>query len=100
MQMLDLRRALHGTGNFRLTNQTQTFYVAPYIWQEKTQTDKKAYFNRFLKSKKGKISNFVLASRADFHCPRPKQTCGKKTWTKKTCKISQNKNFQLNSNVT
>lgn len=90
MQILDLRRALHGTGNFRLTNHTRSFFIEPYVWQDKSSSEKVQYFRRFLATKKRNMtSNFVRASHANFVCQRPKQACGKKPGQRKRCKSAK-----------
>jgi len=99
IQMLDLRRALHGTGNFKLSGNSKTFLLSQDSWNEKTLEEKDQYFRKFLATKlKNKTvtinDNFVKASGSEFQCPKPKQSCGRKPGQRKRSKSERTRTIK------
>ena len=49
-QMLDLRRALYGSGNYEIHRSLASFLIDENIWEEKTKDEKLSHFKKFLKT--------------------------------------------------
>ena len=48
LQYADMRRALHGHGNYELVRKLKNFVLPNFIWSTKTQDEKTAHFQKFL----------------------------------------------------
>ena len=49
MQYADVRRALHGQGNFELTGSTSKYRVNDAVWVRKTEEEKDSIYDRFMR---------------------------------------------------
>lgn len=68
LHMNDLRRALHGTGNYMLTAAYKRFLVPSAVWSSKTKEEKDKHFLKFL-SAKTVTSNYIKATNVEFEIP-------------------------------
>ena len=92
MQLMDLRRALHGVGNFVLADKSKKHLVDTEVWQGKTVHEKDSLFLKFLNYKKANPFpdlKFATASNLDYKCPIPKGNAGKKPGQRRRAKAER-----------
>jgi len=79
IQLLDLRRALYGAGNYKLVDSARA--IASDVWHSKTQAEKdKLFSNSQVSIPRRKLqpeSNIITAGRTTFKLVKPKVTVGK-----------------------
>ena len=77
---MDLRRSLYGLGNYKLFGQSVRHLVTENSWHQKTPTEKKRHFLKFLTSvlrQERENGPFFLSSDGDFQCKSPRLGAGK-----------------------
>ena len=50
MQFVDLLRAMHDSGSFSVNNRYKRFKMNEAVWRSKSEEEKKAFFEKFLKA--------------------------------------------------
>ncbi len=81
IQMLDLRRAMYGAGNYKLVDSART--IASDVWLSKTQAEKDKLFLNSLHAPIARImlqpeQNIITSGGTKFKLIKPKVTVGKK----------------------
>ena len=84
-QIIDLRRALYGAGNYKLFGQSISFLLDNQAWHSKSVTENEKYFKKFLATPIATVaeSSYVHSSHGTYKCKRPKQTAGRKPGQRK-----------------
>jgi len=70
LQFADVRRALHGQGNFQLVPQCQHFQISHTSWVSKTKTEKDKAYENFMTSRKRKRADFVSSTDGKLTIPK------------------------------
>ena len=70
-QYADMRRALRGEGNFQLAPTMLKHKITIGAWNNKTDEEKAAYFNRFMKAKvKPTIDDYITSTDGQLQIPK------------------------------
>jgi len=81
IQHLDIRRAIHGSGNFKLAKHMQHHYIDQDTWHNTQNTIKNTKFQNFLIEKKAveNTNNYITSSKLKtFVCLKPNSNSGRK----------------------
>jgi hypothetical protein len=65
-QFINLRSALHSTGEYELTSNYKMYVVADMVWRTKKQEEKDKLFKNFLKNSKKRTINKVRKQNNNF----------------------------------
>ena len=65
-QFINLRSALHSTGEYELTSNYKMYVVADMVWRTKKQEEKDKLFKNFLKNSKKRTINKVRKQNDNF----------------------------------
>ena len=82
LQLADMRRALHGQGNFEVTYLAKKYVVTQAAWQSKSNNSKATLFQKFLNHKQQK-EQYVSSSDGILKIPKTPTTArkpGHKKW--------------------
>ena len=78
-QFINLRSALHSTGEYELISSYKIYVFADMVWRTKKQEEKDKLFKNFLKnSKKRTINNVVTSSKGLYKVPNKAQKIARK----------------------
>ena len=70
LHMADLRRALHGTGNYLLVPKKRKYLIPRELWFSKTETEKQTIFLNFLKRDKVKAEDRITSTDTKYSIPQ------------------------------
>ena len=65
--LVDIRRAIHGTGNYQLFGRYKRYSVSQQCWFLKTEEQKESLNKKLLNDCKSQQSEFISASSEEFH---------------------------------
>jgi len=77
LHLIDLRRALYGTGNYRLCSQYKKFYIKEAVFRAKCKENRDNYFYKFLRCKK-QSNNEVKSATCNYSIPNKAKCVAKK----------------------
>ena len=70
LQFLDLRRSLCSAGNYEITPSFRHYCITEMAWQGKSDAEKQAHFDKFLKSKpSSKAPKTITSKHGDLQIP-------------------------------
>jgi hypothetical protein len=97
LHLIDLRRALYGTGNYRLCSQYKKLYIKEAVFRAKSKENRDNYLYKFLRCKKqsnnevkSATRNYSIPNKAKCVAKKPQQT--KRLRNTKTSKKFAKKN--------
>ncbi|RDH83421.1 MAG: hypothetical protein DIZ80_08245, partial [endosymbiont of Galathealinum brachiosum] len=85
LQISDMRRALHGQGNYELAHQLTRLGISHSAWGAKSQAEKDKLFTRFLTYHEQTAARMVTSSDGKLKIPRT-PTTAKKPGQRKRCR--------------
>jgi hypothetical protein len=95
-QFINLRSALHSTGEYELTYNYKMYDVADMDWRTKNQEEQDKLFKNFLKNSKKRTINNVSSSNGLYNVPNKAQKIARKPGQVKRSRSEKtNNNFFL-----